>query len=756
MPAAIVFLDALPLTRNGKVDVAALPAAGREVPRQRAEADPDRPTPEQPASAPAEPGPANWDAARIGLERLVADVWRDVLGVAQVGTRDNFFDLGGHSMRLLAVLKRLHERLGDVVTVTDLFRNPTVESLAAFLTTATTGAQAPAAPATTARVTRPRTGTTAEPGGLIAVVGMACRFPGARTIDEYWHNIRAGVESVREFSVEEMLADGADPTRLDDPAYVRSGTWLPGIDEFDAAFFGVTPREAQTLDPQHRMLLECAWHALEHAGYDPAGHAGRIGLFAGSGRSTYLLDNLSSHPELMHTIGEHQLSINNDKDFLLSRVAYKLDLTGPAVTVATACSTSLVAVHLGRQSLLTGESDLVLAGGVSVFPAQRRGYLYHDGGVYSPDGHCRPFSADARRQHRVQRGRHRRAQAAGGRGRGQRHRLRRDPRFRDQQRRRPPHRLHRARRRRPGGGDQQRPRVGRRAAPLGELRRGARHRHQPRRPHRGDGPDRGVPAGHRRTGLLRPRLGQGQHRPHSTPPPVWPGCIKTIMALHSRTLPPTINVSRPNPAIDFESSPFYLNDTARPWPGDDGPRRAGVSSFGMGGTNAHVVLEEPPATAAAPPAPPATGPHLLVLSARTVESLDRQTRQLRDWVGAHPDVDLADVAANLGRRQPMTHRRFLVAADHADARASPSTRHNGSSPAFIPVAVGPWCSPSRGTARSTWRWAPVCTARRRPTGRWWTSAPSCSATTSASTCVRCCAQRPTATRRRSGCSRGPG
>ena len=221
-----------------------------------------------------------------------------------------------------------------------------------------------------------------------------------------------------------------------------------------------------------------------------------------------------------------------------------------------------------------------------------------------------------------------------------------------------------------------------------------------------------------------------------------------------RCRPPSTS-SRPNPAIDFESSPFYLNDTARPWPGDDGPRRAGVSSFGMGGTNAHVVLEEPPATAAAPPAPPATGPHLLVLSARTVESLDRQTRQLRDWVGARPDVDLADVAANLGRRQPMTHRRFLVAAD-PPTRWPPSTRHNGSSPAFIPVAVGPWCSPSRGTARSTWRWAPVCTARRRPTGRWWTSAPNCSATTSASTCVRCCAQRPTATRRRSGCSRGPG
>ncbi|MEU1394771.1 amino acid adenylation domain-containing protein [Micromonospora zamorensis] len=666
VPAVVVFLDALPLTRNGKVDVAALPAAGRKVPRQRAEADPDRPTSEQQASAPGAPVPANWDAARIGLERLVVEVWRDVLGVAQVGTRDNFFDLGGHSMRLLAVLKRLHERLGDVVTVTDLFRNPTVESLAAFLTTATTGAQAPAAPATTARVTRPRTGTTAQPGGLIAVVGMACRFPGARTIDEYWHNIRVGVESVREFSVEEMLADGADPTRLDDPAYVRSGTWLPGIDEFDAAFFGVTPREAQTLDPQHRMLLECAWHALEHAGYDPAGHAGRIGLFAGSGRSTYLLDNLSSHPELMHTIGEHQLSINNDKDFLLSRVAYKLDLTGPAVTVATACSTSLVAVHLGRQSLLTGESDLVLAGGVSVFPAQRRGYLYHDGGVYSPDGHCRPFSADARG-----------SIASSGVGIVALKRLEdavadndtvyaviRGSAINNDGARRTGYTA--------PGVDGQVAVISSALASAGVQPRSVSYVEA-----HGTGTSLGDPIevtalteafrrgtdeqGFCALGSAKANIG------HTDAAAGVAGLLKTIMALHSRTLPPTINVSRPNPAIDFESSPFYLNDTARPWPGDDGPRRAGVSSFGMGGTNAHVVLEEPPATAAAPPAPPATGPHLLVLSARTVESLDRQTRQLRDWVGAHPDVDLADVAANLGRRQPMTHRRFLVAADHADA-----------------------------------------------------------------------------------------
>ncbi|MFG2053057.1 amino acid adenylation domain-containing protein [Micromonospora sp. NPDC048930] len=670
VPAAFVLLDALPLTGNGKVDTAALPAPGRvDVPRQRPA--PDQPaTPEPPVAPPADAGPAHWDSARIRLERLVTEVWRDVLGVTPAGVRDNFFDLGGHSMRLLAVLERLRARLGDVVTVTDLFRHPTVESLATFLTTATTGAApAPAAarPAPAAAA-RPSTGArddTGQPGGLVAVVGMACRFPGARTVDEYWHNIRTGVESVREFSVEEMLADGADPARLDDPAYVRAGTYLPGIDEFDAAFFGFTPREAQTLDPQHRMLLECAWHALEHAGYDPSGHPGRIGLFAGSGRNSYLLDHLSSHPELMSSIGEHQLSLGNDKDFLLSRVAYKLDLTGPAVTVATACSTSLVAVHLGRQSLLAGESDLVLAGGVSVFPAQRRGYLYHDGGIYSPDGHCRPFSADARGSTEssgvgiVALKRLEDAVADGDtiyaviRGSA----------------------INNDGARRTGytapGVDGQVEVVSSALAAAGVDPRSVSYVEA-----HGTGTSLGDPIevtalteafrrgtddrGFCALGSVKANIG------HTDAAAGVAGLIKTVMALHSRTLPPTINVSRPNPAIDFAGSPFYLNDTARPWPGD-GPRRAGVSSFGMGGTNAHVVLEEPPATPAAPPATPVAGPQLLVVSARTVESLERQTRQLRDHLAAHPEVDLGDVAASLGRRQSMSHRRFLVATNRADA-----------------------------------------------------------------------------------------
>ncbi|MFC0003440.1 hybrid non-ribosomal peptide synthetase/type I polyketide synthase [Micromonospora siamensis] len=674
VPSDVVLLDALPLTGNGKVDTAALPAPSRA-----------RPTtaPAPPPVAPAEPGPATWDATRIRMERLVTEVWQDVLDVAEIGARDNFFDLGGHSMRLLAVLRRLREQLGDAVTVTDLFRNPTVESLAAYLTTVTTGATAPAAPAPApARLPRPRAGDdTGRPDGLIAVVGMAGRFPGARDVDEYWHNIRTGVESVREFTVEEMLADGADPDRLDDPAYVRSGTWLPGIDEFDAAFFGITPREAQTLDPQHRMLLECAWHALEHAGYDPARHPGRIGLFAGSGRSAYLLDHLSTHPELLHTLGEHQLSISNDKDFLLSRVAYKLDLTGPAVTVATACSTSLVAVHLGRQSLLTGESDLVLAGGVSVFPAQRRGYLHHDGGVYSPDGHCRPFSADARG-----------SIASSGVGVVALKRLEdavadgdtvyaviRGSAINNDGARRTGYTA--------PGVDGQVAVITAAHASAGVDPRSVSYVEA-----HGTGTTLGDPIevaalteafrrgtdgrGFCALGSVKANIG------HTDAAAGIAGLLKTVLALHHRTLPPTINVRRPHPGIDFASSPFHLPDTARPWPGD-GPRRAGVSSFGMGGTNAHVVLEEPPAAPPTPPPAPATGPQLLVVSARTPGALERQTRQVRDWLDGQPGAELADVAAALGRRQPMAHRRFLVAADRADALAAldaPQRQFGGAHP----------------------------------------------------------------------------
>ena len=228
----------------------------------------------------------------------------------------------------------------------------------------------------------------------IAIVGMAGRFPQAHDLDAFWHNLCAGVEATTTFSDEELAAAGVGEALRNNPAYVRSGAVLDDADLFDAQFFGYYPREAQILDPQQRLFLECAWAALENAGYAPGTPNRSIGVFGGVSTSSYLQLLLSS-PEILANADVFQLAFANDKDYLATRVAYKLGLEGPSFTVQTACSTSLVAVHLACQSLISGECDMALAGGVSIAIPQRTGYLPVAGGILSPDGHCRAFDARA-------------------------------------------------------------------------------------------------------------------------------------------------------------------------------------------------------------------------------------------------------------------------------------------------------------------------------------------------------------------------
>ena len=224
---------------------------------------------------------------------------------------------------------------------------------------------------------------------------MSCRFPGAKNIDEFWLNLREGRESITFFTDQELLASGVDPELLQNPNYVKAGAVLPDIERFDAAFFGFTPREAEIMDVQQRLFLECAWEAMESAGFDPENGSGSCGVFAGTGLNTYLLNNLCGNRNLFETVGGFGLMLANDKDFLPTRVSYKLNLKGPSINIQTACSTSLVAVHLACQSLLAGECDLALAGGVSVRVPQKTGYLHQEGMIFSPDGHCRAFDAGA-------------------------------------------------------------------------------------------------------------------------------------------------------------------------------------------------------------------------------------------------------------------------------------------------------------------------------------------------------------------------
>lgn len=515
----------------------------------------------------------------------------------------------------------------------------------------------------------------------VAVVGMSGRFPGAASVDAFWENVRNGVESITRFSAEELAADGVDPALLHHPRFVNAGGALDGIELFDAGLFGYNPREAEILDPQHRVFLECAWESLEDAGCDPSRYAGLIGVYAGTGPSTYQA-RLHADPQLAALLGGTQLSIANEKDHLTTRVAYKLDLRGPAVTVQTTCSSSLVAVVLACQSLLTEQCDAALAGGVSIVVPQRTGYVYSEGGILSPDGHCRAFDARARG-------------AVGGNGCGIVVLKRLDDALADGDHVRAV--IAGAAINNDGSG-----KVGYTAPSIDGQAKVIARAHAMA----GTSPDdigyveahgTGTPLGDPievaaltqafRTGTDRRgycALGSVKTNVgHLDAAAGVAGLIKTVLAVERAEIPPSLHYHEPNPALELADSPFYVNDELRTWPPT---RRAGVSSFGIGGTNAHVVVEQAP-----PPVPAAPGraQQLLVLSARSPEALDAQTANLAAHLEQHRELDLADVAHTLqSGRVALAHRRALVASDCARAAAAlrgplPTGAATGSAP---PVA----------------------------------------------------------------------
>ncbi|MFF7457091.1 SDR family NAD(P)-dependent oxidoreductase [Kitasatospora sp. NPDC008115] len=553
----------------------------------------------------------------------------------------------------------------------------------------------------------------------IAIVGMAGRFPGAPDVDTFWRNLEEGRESITVLSQEQLRASGVDPAVSGRDGYVRAKGVPAGADLFDAAFFGYNPREAGIMDPQHRVFLECAWEALESAGCVPEEFTGRIGVFAGAGLNTYLLHNVTANRRVFDSAGPYQTMLASDKDFLATRVAYKLGLTGPALSVQTACSTSLTAVHLACQSLLNGECDLALAGGVSIGSPLEQGYRYEPGGILSPDGHCRPFDAAA-------------AGTVPGNGAGVVV-LRR---------------LADARR----AGDTvdavvlgsavnndgslkagyTAPSVEGQAAVIAEALAvagveagsvGYVEAH-------GTGTALGDPielaaltrafretteaTGYCAIGSVKANIG------HLDAAAGVAALIKAVLALRQEAIPPTPHFTKPNPELDLESGPFFVNDRLRPWPRGGGPRRAGVSSFGIGGTNVHLVLEESPAPAPAPAAAAAAeddaAPVLLALSGRTAQAVAEGARRLADHLEARPDTPLADLAHTLAhRRRAFGRRRALVARDRAQAVAAlRAVTAAGTAEAAEHARVA-FLFPGQGTqyvgmARGLYRHEPVFTA----------------------------------------------
>jgi len=491
----------------------------------------------------------------------------------------------------------------------------------------------------------------------IAIIGMRGRFPGARDIEQFWQNLRNGVEGISFFSEQEVVAAGVDPSVVAMPNFVRAGGMLDDIDMFDAHFFGMSARDAEVMDPQHRLFLECAWQSLENAGYDAESYLGLIGVFGGTEMSDYLMYYLYPNVDRLGFIDHFQIIVGNDKDHLTTHASYKLNLRGPSIAVQTACSTSLVAVCVACQSLLSYQCDMALAGGVAINLPQRRGYVYQPGGIVSPDGHCRTFDAEAqgtvggngvaivvlkRLSEAIADGDHIYAVIKGS-------ALNNDGSLKV---------------------GYTAPSVEGQAQVIAVAQAvGGVH---PETINYIEAHGTATPLGdpieiaaltqvfraHTKKkafcaiGSVKSNVGHLNAAAGVT------GLIKTVLALEKEELPPSLHYTQPNPEIDFPNSPFYVNDKLREWKRGAQPRRAGVSAFGIGGTNAHIVVEEAPAAEVSRPSRPY---QLLLLSAKTDTALEKTTGNLAAHLKAYPSLSLADVAFTLQvGRKAFSHRRMLV------------------------------------------------------------------------------------------------
>lgn len=627
VPVRYLLLDRLPTTPSGKIDRKGLPLPATEAPQAAGNGDP---------------------------LTLVRSLWQELLGLPSIGDGQNLFDLGARSLLVMRFVARLKDLGVKGLNVADVYDRPTVAGIAAALQ----GATAPAV--------RPRRVPGQATAG-IAIVGMATRTPGAADLDAFWQQLIEGREGIRQFRPEEL--DPSIPAAVRArPNFVAAHGVLEGAEQFDAAFFGISAREATVLDPQQRLMLELSVSALEHAGIDHSRTDLRIGVYAGTGNNAYAPALRENQPELVQQYGEFATMLASEKDYVATRVAHRLNLNGPALSIHTACSTSLVAVAQAWQALASGQCDVALAGGVNVAVPQFSGYLHVEGGMESADGHCRPFDADASGTVFASGGgavvlRRLEDAIANGdtiyaviRGTG----LNND------------------------GGDKASFTAPSVSGQMGAIRMaldeaGVSARQVGYVEAHGTGTSLGDPievaaltrawradtddSQYCGLGSVKSNLG------HMAAGAGVVGLIKTALVLHHGVIPATLHYRQPNPQIDFASTPFRVIDRNTPWPRGGEARLAAVSSFGVGGTNAHVVIEEAPAAAPAP-ADEASRRWLLPLSARTPQATLRRAQDLAAHLERHPHLPLAEVAATLMRgRKAMEQRVCVLASDLDEAVA---------------------------------------------------------------------------------------
>ncbi|UPG87734.1 amino acid adenylation domain-containing protein [Luteibacter aegosomatis] len=631
LPTAWMRLDAMPINANGKIDRHALPDPGSERPELA----------------------APYAAPRGATETRLCAIFAETLGLDRAGRDDNFFDLGGNSLLATRAMARVHAELSTRPTLVGFFALPTPAAVAATID----------GQANTTSAGRIAEGTPAA-GEPIAIVAMAGRFPGAPDVESFWDNLCAGRESIRFFRADEL--DPAVGAERDDPGYVSARGVLDGVEDFDAPFFGMSPREAELTDPQQRMFLELCWECLERGGYVPDAHEVPVGVFGGMHNATYFQRHIAGRQELIDKLGAFQVMLGNEKDYLTTRVAHKLNLTGPAVSLNTACSTSLVAIAQAFDALRAGRCGMALAGGVSITCPPHSGYIAQEGSMLSPDGHTRTFDAEARGTvfsdgaavvllkrlsdalrdgdtiHAVIRGvavnndGAAKASFTAPNAAGQSAVITMALRDAGVNAR-----------------DISYVEAHGTATPLGDPIEieGLVHAF------RQDTADVGYCA----IGSLKSNVG------HLVMAAGAASVIKTAMAMGERRLPPSLHYAAPNPRLDLATSPFTVNATLRPWQTSGAPLLAGVSSFGVGGTNAHVILGEAPARA---PSDVCSGSQLLVFSARSPSALAAMAGRLADHLATHPDANLADIAWTLGvGRKAFAQRSHVVAASATDAEA---------------------------------------------------------------------------------------
>ena len=497
----------------------------------------------------------------------------------------------------------------------------------------------------------------------IAIIGMSCRLPGAKNLDEYWCNLCDGVESITSLSDDDLVEAGVDPALIQNPFYVKAASMLEDVEMFDADFFGYSPAEAKLMDPQSRFFLECAWEALESSGYYPNNYIGSIGLYASASPNTYLLNNVHStldFSEFILSAKNAQTIIGNEKDFLASRVSYKLNLKGPSVNIQTACSSSLVAIHFACQALLNGECDMAIAGAASIYLPQRVGYMYEEGMILSSDGHCRAFDDEANG-------------TVYGRGVGvvvlkalsdalsdgdyvyaviKGSAINNDGSLK-------------AGYTAPSAEGQARviaEAIANSGIAVESIGYVEAH---------GTGTVQGDPIeisgltqafrqstsknGFCAIGSVKTNIG------HLDVASGVAGLIKAVLAVKHGLIPPSLNFKRQNRQIDFANSPFYVNKTLSAWSKGDNPRRAGVSSFGVGGTNAHVILEEAPQVLVQEPESERSF-QLLTLSAKSEDALVEIAGKYAHHLVEYAEGSLANVcfSANTGRAHS-DYRLALIA-----------------------------------------------------------------------------------------------